>query len=259
MGRSGRQIIAQKLPDLRKELNADFVIANGENAAGGAGITEKICHELFDCGIDVLTGGNHSWDKNEIVDFIESDSRLLRPLNYPKGTPGKGHHIYRASNGQRILVINLIGQLFMDSYDNPFTAVEEVLAENFLKANVDFILVDAHAETTSEKMAMAFMLDSRVSCVVGTHTHIPTADAQILPGGTAYQTDAGMCGDYNSVIGVVPETTISRFKTKRRTSRIEFASGAGTLCGIIIDTDNSTGLATEIQPLRIGPNLLNTH
>ena len=259
MGKSGRTAIAQNLPRIREEVKPDFIIANAENAAGGAGMTDKTCEELFGYGIDVLTGGNHSWDKMDIVDYIKGESRLLRPLNFPKNTPGKGYHIYRASNGQRIMVINLIGQLFMDSYNNPFEAVEEVLSEHFLKANVDFIFVDIHGETTSEKMAMAFMLDSRVSCVVGTHTHIPTADAQILPGGTAYQTDAGMCGDYNSVIGVVPETTIPRFATKMRSGRIEFAKGPGTMCGIIVDTDDSTGLATSIQPLRVGHNLINTH
>ncbi len=254
VGRSGREIVLQQLPELRRRLQLDFVIVNGENAAGGFGITRKICEELYEAGADVVTGGNHSWDQKETLAFIDSEPRLLRPLNFPPGTPGRGAGLFTA--GQRkVLVINVMGRLFMDPLDDPFQAVEQTLNRYRLGATVDAIVVDIHAEATSEKMAMGHALDGRVSLVVGTHTHVPTADAQVLPGGTAYQTDAGMCGDYNSVIGMDKQVPIQRFTRKLPTERLSVAQGPGTLCGVFVETDDRSGLARRVEAVRIGERL----
>src|SRR5690554_2585427 len=254
VGRSGREIVLQQLPELRRRLQLDFVIVNGENAAGGFGITRKICEELYEAGADVVTGGNHSWDQKETLAFIDSEPRLLRPLNFPPGTPGRGAGLFTA--GQRkVLVINVMGRLFMDPLDDPFQAVEQTLNRYRLGATVDAIVVDIHAEATSEKMAMGHALDGRVSLVVGTHTHVPTADAQVLPGGTAYQTDAGMCGDYNSVIGMDKQVPIQRFTRKLPTERLAVAQGPATLCGVFLETDDRTGLALRVEPIRLGGRL----
>lgn len=254
VGRSGREIVLQHLPELRRRLQLDFVIVNGENAAGGFGITRKICEELFEAGADVVSGGNHSWDQKEALAFIDSEPRLLRPLNFPPGTPGRGAGLFSA--GQRkVLVINVMGRLFMDPLDDPFQAVEQALSRHRLGATVDAIIVDIHAEATSEKMAMGHALDGRVSLVVGTHTHIPTADAQVLPGGTGYQTDAGMCGDYNSVIGMDKQVPIQRFTRKLPTERMSVAQGPGTLCGVFLETDDRTGLALRVEAVRLGDRL----
>jgi metallophosphoesterase (TIGR00282 family) len=254
VGRSGREIVLQQLPELRRRLQLDFVIVNGENAAGGFGITRKICEELYEAGADVVTGGNHSWDQKEMLAFIDSEPRLLRPLNFPPGTPGRGAGLFTA--GQRkVLVINVMGRLFMDPLDDPFQAVEQTLNRYRLGATVDAIVVDIHAEATSEKMAMGHALDGRVSLVVGTHTHVPTADAQVLPGGTAYQTDAGMCGDYNSVIGMDKQVPIQRFTRKLPTERLSVAQGPGTLCGVFVETDDRSGLARRVEAVRIGERL----
>lgn len=254
VGRSGREIVLQQLPELRRRLQLDFVIVNGENAAGGFGITRKICEELFEAGADVISGGNHSWDQKEALAFIDSEPRLLRPLNFPPGTPGRGGGLYTA--GQRkVLVINVMGRLFMDPLDDPFQAVEQALSRYRLGATVDAIIVDIHAEATSEKMAMGHALDGRVSLVVGTHTHVPTADAQILPGGTGYQTDAGMCGDYNSVIGMDKQVPIQRFTRKLPTERMSVAQGPGTLCGVFVETDDRSGLARRVEAVRVGERL----
>ena len=254
VGRSGREIVLQQLPELRRRLQLDFVIVNGENAAGGFGITRKICEELFEAGADVISGGNHSWDQKEALAFIDSEPRLLRPLNFPPGTPGRGAGLYTA--GQRkVLVINVMGRLFMDPLDDPFQAVEQALSRYRLGATVDAIIVDIHAEATSEKMAMGHALDGRVSLVVGTHTHVPTADAQILPGGTGYQTDAGMCGDYNSVIGMDKQVPIQRFTRKLPTERMSVAQGPGTLCGVFVETDDRSGLARRVEAVRVGERL----
>ena len=254
VGRSGREIVLQQLPELRRRLQLDFVIVNGENAAGGFGITRKICEELYEAGADVVTGGNHSWDQKETLAFIDSEPRLLRPLNFPPGTPGRGAGLFTA--GQRkVLVINVMGRLFMAPLDDPFQAVEQTLNRYRLGATVDAIVVDIHAEATSEKMAMGHALDGRVSLVVGTHTHVPTADAQVLPGGTAYQTDAGMCGDYNSVIGMDKQVPIQRFTRKLPTERLSVAQGPGTLCGVFVETDDRSGLARRVEAVRIGERL----
>lgn len=254
VGRSGREIVLQHLPELRRRLRLDFVVVNGENAAGGFGITRKICDELFAAGADVISGGNHSWDQKEALGFIDSEPRLLRPLNYPPGTPGRGAAIF-AAGARKVLVVNVMGRVFMDPLDDPFRAVEQELSRHRLGATVDAVLVDVHAEASSEKMAMGHALDGRVSLVVGTHTHVPTADAQILPGGTAYQTDAGMCGDYDSVIGMDKRIPIERFTRKLPTERMSAAQGPGTLCAVFIETDDRTGLATRIEPLRLGARL----
>jgi len=255
VGRSGREVVCQNLPRLRRELGLDFVIVNGENAAGGFGITEKICAELYEAGADVITTGNHVWDQKETVGFIGSDPRLLRPLNYPPGTPGRGAAVFGAPRGKKVMVLNPMGRLFMDPLDDPFAAVERELASQRLGGTVDAIVVDVHAEATSEKMAMAHVLDGRVSLVVGTHTHVPTADTQILPGGTAYQTDAGMCGDYDSVIGMEKAVPIARFTRKMPTERMAAATGPATLCAVYVETDDKTGLARHAAPLRLGGRL----
>jgi metallophosphoesterase (TIGR00282 family) len=255
VGKSGRQLVVEQVPILRKELKLDFVVVNGENAAAGFGITQKICNELFAAGVDVVTTGNHVWDQNETKNHINQEPRLIRPINFPEGTPGKGSTIYEDARGRKILVINAMGRIGMDPLDCPFRAVEKEIKKYILGGGVKFILVDIHAEATSEKMAMGHFLDGRVSFVVGTHTHVPTADAQILDGGTAYQTDAGMCGDYNSVIGMDKAEPILRFVKKMRGNRFTPAVGPATICGTFVETNNQTGLATKIHAIRIGARL----
>jgi hypothetical protein len=255
VGRSGRQAVARELPDLRRGLAADFVIVNGENAAGGFGITEEIFNELLDCGADVVTLGNHAWDQREALSFIVREPRLLRPANYPAGTPGAGAGVFEARNGSRVFVMNVMGRVFMDSLDDPFATVEREAGACPLGEGCDAAVIDFHAETTSEKMAMGHFLDGRASLLVGTHTHVPTADHRVLPGGTAYITDVGMCGDYDSVIGMDKEEPMSRFLRRIPGGRFTAASGEATVCGVVVDTDDGTGLATAIAPLRMGGRL----
>ncbi|MBT3558038.1 MAG: YmdB family metallophosphoesterase, partial [Rhodospirillales bacterium] len=218
VGKSGRDAVHKHLPHAIEKLDVDFTIVNGENAAHGYGITRKICDGFFDLGVDAITTGNHVWKQKEIISWIGEEPRVLRPLNFPEGTPGKGATQFEARGGQRIMVVHPMGRQFMEPSDDPFAAVDDALRNYRLgkaaSGNLDAIVVDIHAEATSEKMGMAHYLDGRVSAVVGTHTHIPTADAQILPGGTAFQTDLGMCGDYNSVIGMKKEAAIERFTTR---------------------------------------------
>ena len=251
VGRSGRDALCARLPELRERLKADFVVVNGENAAGGYGITGKICAALYAAGADVVTTGNHVWDQREIIGFIDSEPRLLRPLNYPKGTPGQGFHLAQGRTGKRVLVTNVMLRLFMDAMDDPFYAVEGLLKRAVLGAAVDAILVDVHGEATSEMMAMGHFLDGKVTAVLGTHTHVPTADHHVMTGGTAYQSDAGMTGDYRSVIGMKPEPTIYRFMRKLPSERLSPAEGEGTLCGALVHV-GAKGLATAIEPIRIG-------
>ena len=255
VGKVAREKVTDSIPMLRKKLSLDFVIVNGENAAGGFGITSDICKEFFDSGVDVISGGNHSWDQSEIIEFIEKEPRLLRPLNHVSGTPGRGYNVYKIYDGRKVLVINILGQVFMKPIENPFLSVENCLKVFNLGRNVDLIFVDFHAEATSEKMAMAHFLDGRVSAVIGSHQQIPTADAHILDKGTAYQTDAGMGGDYNSVIGMQKNVPIERFLGKVSKDRFKPAIGEATICGVVIETDNNTGLATKITPLRFGGKL----
>lgn len=255
VGRSGREAIAEHLPDLREKLDLDFVAVNGENAAGGFGITDKICRQFYQLGADVITLGNHAWDQHEIIPYIDGDPKLIRPLNFPKGTPGRGAGLFEARGGQKILVIQVMGRLFMDPLDDPFASVEEALSAHRLGATVAAILLDIHGEATSEKMAMGHAVDGRVSMAFGTHTHVPTADAMILPGGTAYMSDVGMCGDYNSVIGMKKDAPIARFTRKMPTERLAPADGEATLCAVYVETDDATGLAKHVAPLRLGGRL----
>jgi 2',3'-cyclic-nucleotide 2'-phosphodiesterase len=255
VGRSGRRVVCEHIAQLRRHLELDFVIVNGENAAHGFGITPEMCREFYDAGVDVVTTGNHVWDKREIIDYIASDDRLLRPLNYPEGAPGLGANVYAANGGGRVMVLQVMGRLFMDPLDDPFAAAERALRNHRLGHSVDCIVADIHAEATSEKMAMGHTLDGRVSLVVGTHSHVPTADARILRGGTGYMTDVGMCGDYDSVIGMEKTTATARFVSKLPTARLEPADGPATLCGVYLETDDDTGLAQHIAPVRLGGRL----
>jgi len=256
VGKSGRKAVLEHLPRLRDELALDFVVVNGENAAHGFGITGAICDTFFEIGVDVVVTGNHAWDQREIIDYIQNEPRLLRPVNYPEGTPGRGFGVFETRGGKKAMVIQAMGRLFMDPLDDPFAGIQRALLNKKLGENVDFILVDIHAEAPSEKMAVGQHFNGQVSMVVGTHSHVPTADAQILPGGTAYQTDAGMCGDYDSVIGMTKAPAIGRFITKVRGERLTPATGEGTLCAVYVETDDANGLATRISPVRLGGRLI---
>jgi 2',3'-cyclic-nucleotide 2'-phosphodiesterase len=255
VGRSGRLAVLETLPKLRERYAADFVVVNGENSAGGFGISEAIFTELIDAGADVVTTGNHVWDQREALVFIERHDRLLRPANFPQGTPGKGAGLFQAANGMDVLVINAMGRVFMGDLDDPFRAVERELEACGLKSGADAILIDFHAEATSEKQAMAHFVDGRATAVIGTHTHVPTADEQILNGGTAYISDAGMCGDFDSILGMDKEEPIARFLTKISSRRFAPSRGEGTICGVGIEVDDATGLARAIAPVRLGGRL----
>lgn len=252
VGRSGRAIVQNKLPGLVRDWKLDLVVINGENAAGGFGITETIYHELIDAGADAITLGNHSWDQREALVFIERAPRLIRPVNYPKGAPGRGAALVEAKNGKRALVINVMGRIFMDPLDDPFAAVEREIAACPLREAADAIVVDIHCEASSEKQAMGYFCDGRASLVVGTHTHVPTADQRIMPGGTAFMTDAGMTGDYDSVIGMTKDEPLTRFLRKIPGSKFEPAAGPATLSGIAVEIDDKTGLAVGVSAVRIG-------
>jgi hypothetical protein len=257
IGKPGRDAIAQELPALKTGLSLDLVVANGENAAHGFGLTQAIAREFFALGIDVITTGNHWADQKEILSFIGDEDRILRPLNYPKGTPGRGANLYQTRSGARVLVVNAMGRVFMDALDDPFAAVETQLAACPLGEAADAIVIDMHAEASSEKMAMGHFCDGRVSLVVGSHSHVPTADAQILPGGTAYQTDAGACADYDSVIGMEKFQPLQRFVTKMSSGRFSPATGPATMCAVFVATD-ARGLATRVEPVRLGGRLKQT-
>jgi metallophosphoesterase (TIGR00282 family) len=257
VGRAGRDGLADHLPDLRRRLGLEFVIVNAENAAAGFGITENTARELFQAGADCLTLGNHAWDQREALTYIVREPRMIRPLNFPilSDAPGRGAQVYETESGHRVLVVNLLGRVFMDAMDDPFAAVDRELEACPLGAVADAIIVDMHAEATSEKMAMGHFCDGRASLVVGTHSHVPTADAQILPGGTAYQTDAGACADYDSVIGNQKDEPLRRFTTKISGGRYKPAEGPATVCGVFVETDPATGLARRVEPIRIGGRL----
>ncbi len=252
VGRPGRAVVSSLLPGLVERHRLDFVVINGENAAGGFGITEEIAQDVLDAGADVITTGNHAFDQREALVFAERQPRFLRPVNFPAGTPGRGANLFVARNGARVLVINVMGRVFMDALDDPFAALDREVAACPLGEQADAIVVDFHAEATSEKQAAAHHLDGRVSLVVGTHTHVPTADHRILPAGTAYQSDAGMCGDYDSVLGMEKEEPVRRFLTKIPSGRFSPAGGEGTLCGLAVEINEATGLATAVAPLAIG-------
>ena len=254
VGRAGRRVVEEHIGPLRERLRLDAVIANGENAAGGFGITPALCQELYAAGVDVLTLGNHLFDQREIIGAMDDDARLVRPLNMMPSTPGRGVARLTTAKGRRLVVIQVIGRLFMRDYDDPFRALDAELARHALGGTADAIVVDVHAEATSEKMALGHLVDGRVSLVAGTHTHVPTADAMILPGGTGYVSDLGMCGDYDSVIGMDKATALARFRTHLPTPRLEAALGEATLAALFLDTDEK-GLARRVAPLRLGGRL----
>lgn len=257
VGRSGRDAVCAYIPQARHAYGLDFVVVNGENSAAGFGITPAICDDFFKAGVDVITTGNHVWDQQEIIPRISKDNRILRPHNYPESVPGTGVCLVKNSKGKSLLVLHIQGQLFM--HENllcPFACADATLKQYTLGGNTDTILVDVHAEATSEKNAMGHYLDSRVSLVVGSHTHVPTNDARVLKGGTAYQTDAGMCGDYDSVIGMEKSGPLKRFVNKAtKLTRLTVASGVATVCGIIVETDDKTGLAKNIEVVKNGGSL----
>ncbi|HVJ53873.1 MAG TPA: TIGR00282 family metallophosphoesterase [Aliidongia sp.] len=255
VGRSGRDAALAEVPRLRAALGVDFCVVNGENAAGGFGITDKICKSLYEVGVDAITTGNHVWDQRELMSTIDADPRLVRPANFPPGTPGKGTRVFQLAGGRRIVVVNVMLRLFMDALDDPFQVMDRELAGRSLGNSAAAILVDVHGEATSEKMAMGHFLDGRASLVVGTHSHVPTADAQILPKGTAYLSDAGMCGDYDSVIGMQKEAALHRFTRKLPGERLTPAEGPATVCGVFVETDDATGLAKSVSPIRVGGRL----
>ena len=255
VGRSGRDAVAATLPRLRAALLADLVVVNGENASHGFGLAPDMAQAIFAAGADVITLGNHSWDRRELIPYIAQEPRVIRPLNFPPGTPGAGSFVVALADGRRALVLNAMGRLFMDALDCPFRGTAELLARYKLGASVSAIVADFHAEATSEKMAYAHSFDGSVSFVVGTHTHCPSADHHILPGGTAFQSDAGMCGDYDSVIGMSKEAAAARFWQKMPGERLQPASGEATVCGLFVVTDDRTGLAVSVEPVRQGGRL----
>ncbi|MEM1102745.1 MAG: TIGR00282 family metallophosphoesterase [Pseudomonadota bacterium] len=259
MGRSGRKVVLERLPKVRDAQRLDFVVVNAENAAGGFGVTERIAGELFDAGADVLTTGNHAYDQRESLTYYEREERLLRPINYPASNPGRGSGVFQDGAGRSVLVVNVMCQRYMGApVDDPFAAVDREIIAAPLGEVVDAALIDVHGEATSEKAGLGHFLDGRASIVVGTHTHIPTADDQILPRGTAYQTDAGMCGAYDSIIGMDKEEPLQRFVTKMPSARMTPADGPGTLSGLIVETDDATGLAVTVDPIRLGGALRET-
>ena len=255
VGRTGRDAVIDALPGLRQRLRVDLAIVNAENASHGFGLAPDMAKALLDAGTDVITLGNHAWDRREIMPFIAENPRLIRPLNFPPGTPGAGAALVDVPGNRKALVLNAMGRLFMDPLDCPFRGAAVELAKYRLGGTVHAIVIDFHAEATSEKMAFAHSFDGQVSLVVGTHTHCPSADHQVLPGGTAFQSDAGMCGDYDSVIGMQKEGAATRFWRKMPGERLAPAEGPATICGTFVITDDTTGLATTIAPLRLGGRL----
>ena len=257
VGRAGREAVAAVLPRLRTELRLDLAVVNAENASHGFGLAPDMAEALFAAGADVLTLGNHAWDRKEIIPYIADHPHLLRPLNYPPGTPGAGVVVVDVADGRRALVAQAMGRLFLDPLDCPFRGTAEILARHRMGAGgtVQAVIIDFHAEASSEKMAFAHAFDGQASLVVGTHTHCPSADHQILPGGTGFQSDAGMSGDYDSVIGMQKEGAASRFWRKMPGERLSPAEGEATVCGVFVETDDATGLARRIEPLRLGGRL----
>lgn len=255
VGRSGREAVAERLPGIVEQYGFDFVVINGENASHGRGLTEAHYQNLRDAGADVVTLGDHAFDQRDTLSFIEREPNLLRPINMPPGTPGRGAMFVESRKGHRVLVVNALGRVFMGPVDDPFRAVEAAIAACPLGEQADAIIVDFHTEATSEIQGMGHFLDGRASLVVGTHTHIPTSDHRILRGGTALMADAGMCGDFDSVIGVDTEEPINRFLTGIANGRFSPAEGEATLCGVAVETDTRSGLATKVLPVRIGGSL----
>ncbi|MDA9081883.1 TIGR00282 family metallophosphoesterase [Candidatus Pelagibacter sp.] len=258
VGNSGCEAVSKNLKNQIKENEIHFVIVNGENAAEqGMGLTKEIMDIFFECGVDVITTGNHVWDQKEILSYIEKETRLLRPQNLIKPSPGKGFEVYDTKNGFRVGVLNLMGNVFMKKCEDVFEASVQFVKKNSLKKDYDFLVVDFHGEITSEKMAIGHFFDGKATLVVGTHTHIPTNDARVLQNGTAYQTDAGMCGDYNSVIGMNKDNSLNKFLKKDSIKHFP-ANGNSSLCGVIVDCNIETGLATNIKSFIYGGELKNS-
>ena len=257
VGPSGRKAIKENLSQIIKKYSIDFTIINGENAADdGKGITKSIAEELFSNGADVITSGNHIWDKQETAKFINTEERLLRPANLAEGSPGNGYGIYLTKDKKfKIGVINLMGNVFMRKTDDVFETAKNLKKKIILKKNVDFIIVDFHGEITSEKMAIGHFFDGIITGIVGTHTHVPTADTRVLEKGTAYQTDIGMCGDYNSVIGMNKENSLKKFLKEKNFERNFLSDGPGSLSGLIVECDHTTGLAKKVERLILGGSL----
>jgi metallophosphoesterase (TIGR00282 family) len=257
MGRAGRAAISGQLAKLRADWGLDFVVVNGENASAGAGLTADHARLILEAGADCVTLGDHAFDQKDMMRFIDTEPRIIRPLNYAKEAPGKGARLFSVQRGRKVLVTQVLGQVFMKRpFDDPFSAVDTVLRAHPLGGLAQAILVDVHCEATSEKMAMGHWCDGRASVVVGTHTHVPTADAMVLPGGTAYLTDAGMCGDYHSVIGMDRAEPMRRFITGMARERFTPAAGEATLSGLYVETDDRTGKALRCQPVRVGGRLM---
>lgn len=256
VGRSGRAAIAARLAGLRAEWGLDFVVVNGENATAGAGLSAEHAKGLLAAGADVVTLGDHAFDQKDMLSYSETESRIIRPLNFARTAPGRGAKVYDAPGGRKVLVAQVLGQVFMKrAFDDPFSTIDAVLRSHPMGGMVQAAIVDVHCEATSEKMGLGHWCDGRASLVVGTHTHVPTADAMILPGGTAYQSDAGMCGDYDSVIGMDKLEPMRRFVTGMAKDRFQPAEGEGTLSGCYVETDDRTGKATRIRMVRVGGRL----
>ncbi len=258
VGSSGRKVLRAFLPTLKETLDLDFIVVNAENAAHGFGLTPKMYKTLKELGIHVMTMGNHTWDKKDIVDVLQNEVDIVRPLNYPEGTIGRGFCVYTLPDGRKAAVAQVLGQVFMRDVDNPFQALKQITDKYTLGRDYQAFIVDIHGEATSEKMAMGFFMDGKASLVAGTHTHIPTADAMILPKGTGYITDIGMCGDYYSIIGMQVETAMPRFVNKAAKTRLQPAEKEGTLCAVYLETDDETGLCRTIRPVRLGAHLIAT-
>ncbi|APG47548.1 metallophosphoesterase family protein [Phaeobacter porticola] len=253
MGRAGRKAISENLPQMRKDWRLDFVVVNGENASNGMGLNGEHAKALLDAGADCLTLGDHAFDQKDMLQAIEKEPRIIRPLNFAKNAPGRGYRLFNAPGGRKVLVVQALGQVFMKrAYDDPFGAVEAVLKSHPRGGLAQAVIVDMHCEATSEKMAMGHFCNGRASLVVGTHTHVPTGDAQILSEGTGYLTDAGMCGDYNSVIGMEKAEPMRRFLTGMPKNRFTPAEGSATLSGVFVETDDRTGAAKSIRMIRVG-------
>tara|TARA_Y100000590_G_scaffold272973_1_gene306484 strand:+ start:2849 stop:3658 length:810 start_codon:yes stop_codon:yes gene_type:complete len=258
IGPAGRDAVTKKLPNLIKKKKLDFVVVNGENAADpGIGITKKNAEDFFNAGVDVITTGNHVWDQKETMLFIEEEKRLLRPHNLAEGAPGKGYDIFISRNQKKVAVVNLMGNIFMKKCDDVFEAAKKFIQKVQLKKQTDFIVVDIHGEITSEKMAMAYLFDGKATMIVGTHTHVPTADHRIMEKGTAYQTDVGMCGDYNSVIGMDRDNSLAKFLKNPSAKKHFPALGEATISGLMVVGDKKTGLAKKVEPIILGGSLEN--
>lgn len=251
VARSGREVVSKNLARIRSELKADVILVNVENSAHGFGVTPGICRDFIAKGADVLITGNHFLNQREIISYLQECPVIIRPANIPEENSGRGFTVFELADGRKILVIQVLGRLFMEAVDCPVQAIDKILKSYVLGKNIDAIFIDIHAEATSEKLSLGYYLDGRVSCVAGTHTHVPTADARVLPLGTAYITDVGMCGDYDSILGFTKEAPINRLRRRFTAERLEPANGSGTLYGILIDTDDKTGLAKSITQIKM--------